>query len=114
MGHHHHRERAPRETVRARALMEMEQAAQYLEVLAQALRAGGVTIRSGGELVALRTGERAELELEAGAKGGRSVVRLELRWEIPVPEARLEIVPMAEPPLDEGSGRGSPQSESPA
>lgn len=95
MGHHRSsRERGERRrTVRARASMETEQAASYMETLAQALRAGGVTIRSGAGLVALRTSDRIELELEAGEEGRHSAVRLVLRWETPVPEEHLDIVP---------------------
>ncbi len=98
MTHHRsHRERgASQPTVRARTVLGITQAAGYVEVLAQALRAGGVTVRSGGELVALRVGERVELELEAGEDGPHSVVRLTLRWDTPVPEERLEIVPGVE------------------
>lgn len=101
MGHHHgHRERGEHgRTVRARTSQETAQAASYLEALAQALRAGGVTIRSGAGLVALRTGDRVDLELEAGEEGRHSVVRLALRWETPVPEERLDITPgVSEPP----------------
>ncbi|MDQ2828931.1 MAG: amphi-Trp domain-containing protein [Chloroflexota bacterium] len=95
MAHHHsHRERgASGPAVRARASLGIEQAAGYMETLAQALRAGGVTVRSGGELVALRAAERVALELEAGEEGAHSVMRLDLRWETPVPEERLDIVP---------------------
>lgn len=111
--HHHHRETARGETVRARASLGIAQAAGYLEVLAQALRAGGVTVRSGGELVALRAGEQAELDLVAGEEGRYSVVRLELRWETPVPEARLEIVPGVEQPDASGAGSGAPAPQPP-
>ncbi len=95
MAHHHsHRERgASGPAVRAHASLGIEQAAGYMETLAQALRAGGVTVRSGGELVALRAAERVALELEVGEDGTHSVVRLDLRWETPVPEERLDIVP---------------------
>ena len=43
-------------TVRARASMEVAQTAAHIEALAKALRAGGVTVRSGAGVVALRTG----------------------------------------------------------
>ncbi len=101
--HRNHRERgASGSTVRARASLEIAQAAGYVETLAQALRAGGVTVRSGGELVALRAAERVTLELEAGEEGTHSVARLELRWETPVPEERLDIVPGLEQPTASG------------
>ncbi len=105
MAHHHsHRERgASGPLVRARASLGIEQAAGYVETLAQAVRAGGVTVRSGGELVALRAAERVTLELEAGEEGTHSVARLELRWETPVPEERLDIVPGLEQPAASGS-----------
>lgn len=99
MAHHHsHRERgASGQMVRARTTLGNAQAAGYVDVLAQALRAGGVTVRNGGGLVALRARERVAFELEAGDEGTHSVVRLTLRWETPVPEERLEIVPGVEP-----------------
>ncbi len=95
MRHHRgHREQGEHgRTVRARASVEAEQAASYVETLAHALRAGGVTIRSGAGLVALRMGDRIELELEAGEEDRESIVRLALRWETPVPEERLDITP---------------------
>ncbi|MGI8748391.1 MAG: amphi-Trp domain-containing protein, partial [Deinococcus sp.] len=99
MSHHRsHKERSEREgetgrLVRARATLEVGEAATHLETLAQALRAGGVTIRRGQELAALRVGERAELKLEAAEEGGESILKLELRWETPQPEEPLEITP---------------------
>ena len=57
MAHHHHRERRELgRTVRARASMEVEKTAAHIEMLAKALRAGGVTIRSGAGVVALAYG----------------------------------------------------------
>ncbi|WP_216324226.1 amphi-Trp domain-containing protein [Deinococcus aestuarii] len=102
MSHHRSpKERSEREEgggrmVRARATLEVGEAATYLETLAQALHAGGVTIRRGQELAALRVGERAELRLEAGEEGDQSVLKLDLRWETPQPEERLEITPGVE------------------
>jgi amphi-Trp domain-containing protein len=106
-------------TVRARASMEVEQAADYIETLAKALRAGGVTVRSGTGLVALRTGDRINLDLEAGEEGRQTVVRCGLRWETPVPEERLEIVPgvkqpgAPEPASDAKAGSGQSSATSP-
>lgn len=97
MGHHHHdRETTARETIRTHLSLQMEHAAVYLEELARALRAGGGTIRSGGELVALQVAAQGELALEAGQEGRHSVIRLEVRWETPIPEPRLEILPRVE------------------
>ena len=93
---HHHTSRDPNKqgrTVRARTLTEVKQTADYIEALAQSFRAGGVTIRSGAELVALRLGDRIEFQLEAGKEGGQSVVHLSLRWETPVSQERLDITP---------------------
>ena len=53
-------------TIRARTSQETAHVASYLETLAQALRAGGVTIRSGAGLVASRVGDTIDLGLEAG------------------------------------------------
>jgi amphi-Trp domain-containing protein len=94
MGHHTSRDRNKQgQTVRARTLTEVKQTADYIEALAQSLRAGGVTIRSGTELVALRLGDRIEFQLEAGKEGRQSVVHLSLRWETPVSQERLDITP---------------------
>lgn len=93
--------------LRSRASIEIEQAAAYMETLAKALRAGGVTIRSAARSVVLRIGDRIELELEAGEEGRHSVVHLTLRWETPVPEERLDIVPgIAEQPAVPGADSG--------
>lgn len=102
------REEGPGRMIRARTALEVGEAAAYLETLAQALRAGGVTVRKGSELAALRVGERAELRLEAGEEGAQSVLRLELRWETPQPEERLEITPGVASASGEPGPQGSP------
>lgn len=118
MSHHRsHREHSERESgrmVRTRAVLEIEQASAYLETLAQALRAGGVTIRSGTGLVALSMGNNVEMKLDAGEEGRHSVVHLELRWETPVPEERLEIVAGIEHQrtAETGSATGADDSSS--
>ena len=94
------REESPGRLIRARTALEVGEAAAHLETLAQALRAGGVTVRRGSEL--------AELKLEAGEEGAQSVLRLELRWETPQPEERLEITPGVESPV---TGQGAPGSQ---
>ena len=95
MSHRHrHREQdEPARTVRARASLDVSQAAAHIEALAKALRTGAVTIRSGAGVVALRTADRIDLELEAGEHGRDTVVQWALRWETPIPEEPLEIVP---------------------
>jgi amphi-Trp domain-containing protein len=95
MSHRHrHREQdEPARTVRARASLDVAQAAAHIEALARALRTGAVTIRSGAGVVALRTADRIDLELEAGEQGRDTVVHWALRWETPIPEEPLEIVP---------------------
>ncbi len=104
-----HRERGvPGGMVRARTALGIAQAAGYVDVLAQALRAGGVTVRSGGELVALQAGERTEFGLDVGEDGTYSVVRLELRWETPVPEEHLDIVPGMWPTNPSSPGADGP------
>jgi amphi-Trp domain-containing protein len=113
--HHHHRE--PRElgrTVRTRASMEVAQAAAHLETLAKALRSGGITIRSGAGVVALRTGDRIDLELEAGEEGRHTLVRWALRWETPVPEEELEIVPGVQQPAGPEPGGAGARARSPS
>lgn len=87
-----HRERhEQRRTVRSHASLKPQPAASYLETLAEALRSGGVTIRSGVQLVTLRVGKTIELELEAGEEGPDSAVHVTLRWDTPVPEEQLDI-----------------------
>lgn len=109
--HHHHRHRheanherfssqhGEEGTMRARASLEMNQVADQVAALAQALRANGVTLRSGDQVVALRTAETAEFEVQA-EEGRYSVVRLEIRWETPVSQETIEIT----------SGTGQQQS----
>jgi amphi-Trp domain-containing protein len=94
MGHHHGRTRnEPGRTVRARTSAEVKQVADYIETLAQSLRQGGITIRSGTELVALRLGDRIEFQLEAGQEGRQSIIHLSLHWETPIPQEKLDITP---------------------
>lgn len=112
MGHAHHHRRHDRTTedrgamgmggegqaLRVRATVESGQVADHLLALAHALRAGGGTLRSGGQTVVLRAGETVDLEVQAGEEGAQSVVRLALRWRTPVPQADLEITPGMQPP----------------
>lgn len=100
--HHHRRDRGHEEmgqadsegrVLRVHATLESSQVADHVLALAQALRAGGGTLRSGGQSVVLRAGETVDLEVQAGEEGAQSVVRLALRWRTPVPQADLEITP---------------------
>lgn len=105
MGHDHHHRRRDRadeavgeassegRPLRTRATLESGQVADHLLALARMLRAGGGTLRGGGQTVVLRAGEAVDLEVQAGEEGARSVVRLALRWRTPVPPADLEIIP---------------------
>ena len=111
MGHdHHHHRRHDRaddamgetsgegRALRTRATLESGQVADHLLALARALRAGGGTLRGGGQTVVLRAGEAVDLEVQAGEEGTRSVVRLALRWRTPIPQADLEIIPGIDAP----------------
>ncbi len=111
MGHeHHHHQRHGRakdemgetgvegRALRVRATLESGRMADHLLALAHALREGGGTLRSGGQTVVLRAADTVDLEVQAGEEGAQSVVRLALRWETPVPEERLDIVPGLEQP----------------
>ena len=111
--HHHRRERAgegafpaagERRALRMRATLDSGQVADHLAALAQALRAGGVTLRSGGEALVLHAAETVELEVQAGEEGDRSVVRLALRWQTPAPQADLEILPGVQVAAPEQAG----------
>jgi amphi-Trp domain-containing protein len=70
--------------------------AQYLDELAAALRAGGVSIRAGERAIGMRVDGNVMLELhaEAGASNG-SRVSLRLSWQAPhatpPPAPKLEI-----------------------
>ena len=102
--------------LRARAALGIGQAADYVEVLARALRAGGITIRSGAQTVALRAAEEVELDLRAAEDGEHSTVRLELRWRTPVVAEELEIVPGVETPgtaVETGGPAGAPPAGEP-
>ena len=113
MGHEHHHHRRARSSgesdpaggekraLRMRATLESGQVADHLTTLAQALRAGGVTLRSGGQTVMLQAAETVELEVHAGEEGHQSVVRLGLRWQTPAPPAHLEITPGVQSPAPE-------------
>lgn len=95
--HHHHRREgagpAAGERLRMHATLDSGQVADHLATLAQALRAGGVTLRSGGQALVLPVADTVELEVQAGEEGDLSVVRLVLRWQTPAPQAHLEIIP---------------------
>lgn len=105
MGHehyHHRRDRASgdagtgagdKRPLRMRATLENSMVADHLSALAQALRAGGITLRSGGQAIMLRAAETVDLEVHAGVEGDQSVVRLALRWRTPAPQEHLEITP---------------------
>lgn len=73
-----------------------EDVAGYLSALADALRTGGVTLRSGGRAVGLRLDGEVRLELRAAAgDGGTSHLALDLSWQAPQitpPAPRLEIL----------------------
>jgi len=110
MGHAHHHRRHDRMTegrgamggegraLRVRMILESGQVADHLLALAHTLRAGGGTLRGGGQTVVLRAGEAVDLEVQAGEEGARSAVRLALRWRTPVPPADLEITPGIDAP----------------
>ncbi len=82
-----------RQALRVRTTVESGQAANHLMSLAQVVRAGGGTLRSGGQTVVVRVGETVDVEIQAGEEGGQSVVRMALRWRTLVPQADLEITP---------------------
>lgn len=141
MSHSHEREREPHTHHHAHHSRRHDQArgphieamthgsvatiAQYLDELATALRAGGVSIRSGERAVGMRVDGDVmfELRAEAGA-GNDSRVSLRLSWQsqraAPPPAPQLEISalrpgePGAQPPngMDEqhsGMGQGEGQ-----
>lgn len=104
--HEHDRERAARHHgghgehsgphLEARVTGSPADVAGYLSALADALRTGGVTIRSGERAVGLRLNGDVRLGLQAAAgDGGTSHLALDLAWQAPQiapPAPRLEIL----------------------
>ncbi|TDA63815.1 MAG: amphi-Trp domain-containing protein [Clostridia bacterium] len=76
------------------AALDVKNAAEYLEKLAQVLREGRGTLEASGHRVGVRPGDMVVLELEAGRRKGHGWLEIELEWNEKGRE--LEIVPGAE------------------
>ena len=113
--HHHHRhgqghERHIGPRLEAHASGSPQEIAGYLDDLANAIRAGGIQIRSGERAVGLRLNGEVTLDLRATAgNGGASDVNLSLSWRAPQPPPpptppapNLSITPLQTP--EPGSG----------
>lgn len=87
--HEHAREgKLPGPHVEARTSGSPQEIAGYLGELADAIRAGGITIRSGERAVGLRLNGEVALDLRAASgDGGTSRLDLSLSWQAPQPPA---------------------------
>lgn len=114
--HHHGREHGregqrPGPHVEARTSGSPQEVAGYLDELADAIRAGGVTIRSGERAVGLRLNGEVALDLRAAAgDGGTSRLDLSVSWHAPQPPAppapKLRISPLQAPEVGGGPDQG--------
>lgn len=115
--HEHGREgRHPCPHVEARTSGSPQEVAGYLDELAGAIRAGGITIHSGERAVGLRLNGEVALDLRAAAgDGGISRLELSLSWHAPQPPAppapKLRISPLQAPEAGEGSGEGGQEQQ---
>lgn len=111
-GHEQGREgRHPGPHVEARTNGSPQEIAGYLDELADAIRAGGITIRSGERAVGLRLNGEVALDLRAaGGNGGTSQLDLSLSWQAPHPPAppapklRISTLQAPEPASAPGEG----------
>lgn len=113
---HNAEQRHPGPHVEARTSGSPQEIADYLEELAGAIRAGGVTIRAGERAVGLRLNGAVALDLRAAAgDGGGGRLDLSLSWQAsrpPRPAApRLRISPLQAP--EPGNGPGESGHEQP-
>lgn len=124
--HHHHghadheqgREgHRPGPHVEARTTGTPQEVAGYLDELAGAIRAGGITVRYGERAVGLRLNGEVALDLRAaGGNGGTSRLDLSLSWQAPQPPAppapKLRISPLQAPEPGSGPGEGGQEQPS--
>lgn len=101
---HEHEQRHPGPHVEARTSGSPQEIAGYLEELAGAIRAGGITIRAGERAVGLRLNGAVALDLRAAAgDGGGGRLDLSLSWQaakpsLPAaPRLRISSLQTAEP-----------------
>lgn len=70
-----------------------EQAAEYLDRIAEGIRAGHVGLGAGGERVDLSFGELVKLEVEAESDGRKGNISLDISWKpAEAPAPTLEIL----------------------
>lgn len=122
--HDHQREwHRPGPHVEARTSGSPQEIAGYLDELADAIRGGGVTIRTGERAVGLRLNGQVALDLRAAAgDGGTSRLDLSMSWHAPQPPAppapKLRISTLQAPESSGGpsgpSGGEQQQQQSPS
>lgn len=113
----HEQGRRPGPHVEAHTSGSPQEVAGYLDELADAIRAGGVTIRSGERAVGLRLNGEVALDLRAaGGDGGTSRLDFSLSWQAPHPSAppapKLRISPLQAPEPGSGPGEGGQDQQS--
>ena len=81
-------------------VVDRERVAEYLNLLADGLRAGSVTVRAAGHSMSLESAEQMRLEMEARHRPdkGSASIELEISWRTGSPakeadEDRLTIEP---------------------
>lgn len=69
-----------KQAVRLRAVVELQQAIEYLEDLAESLKKGSVCVSQGGEQLTLSPASLVELQLEVQRKGLKESLSFDLGW----------------------------------
>jgi amphi-Trp domain-containing protein len=79
-----------------------EQAAAYLEEVAEGLRTGALELSAGDERVRLSPGEVVKIELEASSDNDKQELSIEMKWHVSgvkaiVEQPRLEVTSSPSP-----------------
>lgn len=67
--------------IKAEAIVDLDQAIQYLRQLTARLEERKVAIQSRGEAIALEIPDLVELEVEVEQKEGKTEISVELEWK---------------------------------
>lgn len=103
--------------IEIKTVLGREEAARYLQELAQCLAGGRIVVQRGAEYVELRPSGSLELTIEAAGKKDKEKVSLELAWRMEAaPQAggcAFTISADATPPAEPGQPE-APSPEPPA